>query len=749
MKKFYFSRRSHLIVVFLIALLFGGFSLFAQQIFTEHNSGALTTNINYEHQFDNQYYTKVSVENGDKIFLKNQAYTQQTILGENATNGALSISLVFDENQYYVSAVLIFNEAGYMQVVNWSGTKNFVVNVPDGTYDIMTEFQAFQSGNAHTHIVIKEQQSIQGNTSLQLNTADAVNYVSITTYDENGNILEPEAGVGGAINFNRFLNFNPIDLVPTYDYYSEVDPFGGADAAWNFYINDVSSRYSIIQTLIGKGYSQGLYFNKYETITGIDEPVSLENDPADWSYHEETFQPTPLGVDGITPAYFAASTLNGNLLIGWAESAGGIINPGDADFRAFINNPINGDPADFWVIPAIVDKYVIYDPTTGGESYYTKGNPVFSDGNGGVLYGSGDVSSNTHSAPFMGDDYYLLANKKIELLPLNPRFSFDNTTTDFVAQGNNVPIIVTSFKATPNTFHSTYRGRYGESRESDYLVTQIEVKQNGNVIFSGSYEDFKTFNLPSSGQFEIVLTNNNVVVDGLTGKNATTIVYNADEDDIPPSLQHLQFRNSEDQVTSVFDSGEGATVRLAAGDFNFTASGGGNGYYTYEAGNSVSLSYSLYNQNDWTNLELTEYPEYFQMPAFGDYYEASLEGIGNETGNAWYDVKVICTDAAGNKQEQIISPAFKINEVLGVQDINISNFTVYPNPFSEQLNVVLPKDIAGDYSFKVTDLTGRTIYTNNQSGNSFAWNTSFLSPGVYILSIENNGMAISKKVIKL
>ncbi|HLW33166.1 MAG TPA: T9SS type A sorting domain-containing protein [Aequorivita sp.] len=751
MKGFYFSKQPHLFGILIFFSLLGGFSLSAQQLLTEHISGTSDKSLNYQPHFDETSYTAVLDENGRKVFLKNQTASQNTP-GQNATNGTLSIDLVFDASQFYVSSVLIFNESGYMRNANWNGTNPIVVNLPDGTYDIMTEFQPLNSDMSH--IVIKEQQNVQGNTTVQLNKTDAVNYVDITTYDENGEILEPEAGAGGYIFFDRYLYFTPTNLVTIGDNYFETDPFGGADATWNFYINNVSNRYSIIQTLMGAGYEQGLYFKKYETLSGIQGPVSIENDEKDWSYHTELFQPTQLADSEIAPAYFAASTFNGNLLIGWLYSAGGQISPGDAPFRAFLSNPLDGDPVDFFVIPGIIDRFVINDPTTGGVSYFTKGNPVFSADNGQVQYGSGDLSFNSHQSmldfiPFLGDDYYVMENNEIKLLPLHPRFTFDNTTTQSVVFGDNVPITVSDFKVNPNEFKIANKGRYGETRESDYLATQIEVKQNGSVIFSGTYEDFKDFNLPSNGQFEIVMINDNTLVDGLEGKNTTTITYNADEDDAPPTLQHLQFRDADDQVTSVLDSGQGATVRLAAGDFIYNPTGGDNGYYTYEEGNNVSLSYSLYNQNDWMELPLTEHPEYFQMPAFGDYYEASLEGIGNEDGNVWYDVKVICTDAGGNKQEQLISPAFKINEALSVQDITESSFAVYPNPFSEQLNFILPETVMGDYTFRVFDLTGRIIYANTQSDRSFSWNSSSLSEGVYILSIENNGGAITKKVIKL
>ena len=189
-------------------------------------------------------------------------------------------------------------------------------------------------------------------------------------------------------------------------------------------------------------------------------------------------------------------------------------------------------------------------------------------------------------------------------------------------------------------------------------------------------------------------------------------------------------------------------MRLAAGDFNYTMIDNATGYYTYQEGNNVEIAYSLYNQNDWTELNLTKIPEFFLMPAFGDYYEASLHGIGTSEGNAWYDLKIISIDGAGNTQQQIISPAFKVSDKLGVDEITESTFAVYPNPFSEQLNIVLPDTVKGNYTFSMSDMSGRRIYSKNQSEKSFHWNTTGLPKGVYVISIEYNGKVLSKKVVR-
>src|SRR5690606_20605056 len=107
-------------------------------------------------------------------------------------------------------------------------------------------------------------------------------------------------------------------------------------------------------------------------------------------------------------------------------------------------------------------------------------------------------------------------------------------------------------------------------------------------------------------------------------------------------------------------------------------------------------------------------------------------------------------DEAGNKQEQTISPAFKLNSTLELDEVSDSDFIVYPNPFTGDLNIQLPETLKGNYIFRISDLTGKTIYQNQQSSDikNFSWNGKSLPKGVYFLSVENNGKIIAKRLIK-
>ena len=138
------------------------------------------------------------------------------------------------------------------------------------------------------------------------------------------------------------------------------------------------------------------------------------------------------------------------------------------------------------------------------------------------------------------------------------------------------------------------------------------------------------------------------------------------------------------------------------------------------------------------------------MPGYGDYYEASLAGINPEGNDVWYDVKVICIDAAGNKQIQTISPAFQLNSTLNIVELNPSqDLLVYPNPFTDTLYFEIPEKLNTDYTIRVTDFSGKQILSQVRDANELKKiDLSFLSKGIYIFSIEVDGEIVSKKVIK-
>lgn len=758
MRKF-FHFKHFTVFVFLCSSL----CVYAQSFIVEQTR-SLPADLKAEINFDRENYTNVLNENGNKVYLSNPSMgdlsnSDNSTTGEESVNDVtLTINLVLNPDDPQLPWTLsVYNGSGFIQHATPTGN-TVTFSIPAGNYDVFADFSEL---GTTSHIVIKELVEVSEDTTIELVATDADNYISVNAYDENGEVLvpgvvNPETGLGSTIVFNRIIRFTESrNLDPTY-----VFNLGAADEGeaprWNFYISDVSDRYGVSQTLMGVLFGEDgeeNYFNKFETLEGISESVNLTNNPNNWTFHAEKFQTSPLSEGQLAHAYSTVTAYDGKAKMANDLSSTAFVMDPEEGFRAYLNNPVDDDPTAFLFIPSIIDYVGLADPFWIEESFFTRGNAVYSGENNTVHYGSGNISFGYY---FLPNTYYF-DGEAFSILPVNPRFNFSAASNPDVKFGDSAPIAVTMTRVIPderNSLNVQFKGNYGEIRESDFFDTQIEINHSGTSIFSGSYIDFLwqygifTMGLPSNGDIEVTLTNNNIEVDGLAGKNVTKLTYNASVEDSPPALQALQFRNSSDEVTTRFQSAEEGTVRIAGADFTGT----GNDNFIYNEGNVLEFFYSPYNQDNWTEIEFTNYPEHFFMPAFGDYYEASLSSVLVTEENSWFDVRIVCTDAAGNKQEQIVSPAFKINELnMGIEEAKLSSFVVYPNPFTNELNIQLPENIKGDFIFKATDLSGKLIHSQNRNADvskTFTWNGTSIPTGTYILSIESNGKTIAKKVIK-
>ena len=91
--------------------------------------------------------------------------------------------------------------------------------------------------------------------------------------------------------------------------------------------------------------------------------------------------------------------------------------------------------------------------------------------------------------------------------------------------------------------------------------------------------------------------------------------------------------------------------------------------------------------------------------------------------------------------------------VTGVKENGITDLNIFPNPASSTLNVLLTTEEAGQLTFRISDMTGRTISTEsveNFGGEmQHTLNVSNLSKGLYLLSIEgSNGKSVHKFIVE-
>ncbi len=84
-----------------------------------------------------------------------------------------------------------------------------------------------------------------------------------------------------------------------------------------------------------------------------------------------------------------------------------------------------------------------------------------------------------------------------------------------------------------------------------------------------------------------------------------------------------------------------------------------------------------------------------------------------------------------------------VGGTAGVNDNAISNFSLYPNPASGKVNI--NTNIAGEKQVVVFDLLGKQVLSTTTSGNEI--NISALKSGVYMLSVTQNKVTATKKLI--
>jgi hypothetical protein len=78
----------------------------------------------------------------------------------------------------------------------------------------------------------------------------------------------------------------------------------------------------------------------------------------------------------------------------------------------------------------------------------------------------------------------------------------------------------------------------------------------------------------------------------------------------------------------------------------------------------------------------------------------------------------------------------------------LSSIKVYPNPAKSYLNINLPNEIAGETSFDLIDIQGRKVLHKMSSNKIETLSIEHLSKGVYLLSIENDNIQKTIKVVK-
>lgn len=550
-----------------------------------------------------------------------------------------------------------------------------------GVYDLIACARqiVFDSDNNVTPIyyfVLKEEISINQDTTIVFNLNEATQQIQIHDHHPNGELFT-KGNYGTGMSASGLCRKNDgaiLDLVSVV--FDRNQPLA--------YINPVSDRFSYYQ---GSCYISNDWEPNPEAYATfyVNDDLSqpLESNAEDYHLITEHFIPSKVSQNEAEAKGFGGDlfimngdeTIIGFGLDSWTQES-------ECDVKLYVN--LQNQSSDFnglyaLVRQSMIDYLEVVDYFPWGMPMYDSRyiyTPRLTINQDEVIYLNLGANQAQYGTQY--DDYFLNDGNKVSYpYARGPHPFFYSQAQKLQDFGSGVPIFVYLNFRGYGTGGSMI-GRYGEYRQVDDGQTSLCLKKNGEQVWQGGIKDYGQYDIYEQeplGIIEGIFTNDNVIVDDLQGLNLTTIHYDEQlENDIPPMLTMLWFKDTEGNATDHFSNGADGLLEFSAGDFipnvNLETY---NMWYTCQAMNNVEVCYSPYQQDDWNELAVEEVPENFCSPGYGYFYRGSLADVTGEALKGWFDLKVKLTDAAGNWQEQIISPAFRIDDLAYTSVANVGS----------------------------------------------------------------------------
>lgn len=192
------------------------------------------------------------------------------------------------------------------------------------------------------------------------------------------------------------------------------------------------------------------------------------------------------------------------------------------------------------------------------------------------------------------------------------------------------------------------------------------------------------------------------------------------------------------------------TLPEGTSTLTFTA---GHTYYAAADGNPEELSVYVTTAEDPDAGEISAstaiFNEVFDTPYPQGTAPVASQKVVDLSDYAGQTIKIAFRHHNSNNQELLLlDDVTVIQGVLGVNEVLASQFSVYPNPSNDVVNISNAENILVK-GITVTDLNGRTVKTIEFNGVSEAQiNISDLSAGVYMMNVSSDKGNITKKIIK-
>ena len=594
----------------------------------------------------------------------------------------------------------------FMQGINQLQQGSNVLSIPKGTFDIIVSFAELD--NSKDLYVIREQVTIENDTTLNFSASEAKNHIDFQTLtidgepvytgkwtvDENWNWTELEPGNVEEVFYMTLISCSEYGIRQTTRGDFGIDIVGDtyqqtiAEDMADIFVNDVSDRY--VFSTYRVAFKGREFYTSTSEVVGASGNITVTNDPSKYELFQDPFLVPQRQGEQLYPAFsFHARPLKTQSYLGTEIDFTTPLEEGDL-IKCYISSSADESNTFFPHFEVFVTEKTIESTPWGEQENYipvlnsmpltsTNGHTVFANNGAGTFCKSEPWTHfESEYSEELDDNGRDISDYPI--WPAHPIFTYPVEKKKGIL-GNNCPLMICNplqYELTYSwpdengnmvnqTFYSfifdyDYIGRYGEKRPDDITDAKVNIKLNGEEILTGQGSFIAQMDEPLNGVIDATVINQTVQVDEMTGFNKAQLHYTAGaEDQNPPTMTMLHFKANNGDVIDRFTTANDGSIEFSAGDFNAITTPLQLIAFDRKAPESVEVSYSPYGEDNWNELAVEEVPENY-WPVMGWFYTGSLAGVTGQGLNGWFDLKIRLTDAAGNWQEQVLSPAFRIND---------------------------------------------------------------------------------------
>ena len=669
--------------VLMVALCMAFGTTAAQTIIVNNSNGSKDAPV--KPNIDMTKYDKRILKNGNEVYTPKHDNSIKKLNAEETELVNVTFLLSYDPSIMYSSGEMTISgnsiEDVWMDYDFENDSYQLTYQLPIGTYDFLTSCFLMEGGLAYN---VKELVEINKDTTMTFDFAESNIRHSYKTFKPSGEeaTLNSYQSDGNIINGNTLCFLDRISLIlkgsgTIGSYSSMVYWERGINPSATIFLNSLSDRYKLASERILQD-ENGVCIIKYES-NDMNETL-LQNNPENFVLYEEEFNSIGNDKNGLFQGFSTIEMIDNINNGGMLGNATIPISTPLTKVYVDPNRKEGDEPSkfDIMILPIFQDNVsvpVLYS----WYEYDDMGNPTIEHIDTMQIFrtitGLPVMINNDGSMEYVNTGHDAAGNYGFHVpegggdiieYPGHPQFSFASQQKA-LPYGSNCPINAFMAQNSVGYMGGKYSavapcfiGRFGEIVGGYYTT---DIRYNGELITNNYLtRDQDMYNFAAQGNPDGVITahfeNTNAVVDGLQGRNVTDVYYDQRQADwTAPTLQMLLFKDREGNIIDRFATADEGTLEFAGGDFNYHTDGA---YWFDCKEQTVEVSYSPYNADQWLALDVEEVPGEFYMPGFGYFYRGSLEDVTNPSATGWYDLRIKLTDLSGNWQEQVISPAFRI-----------------------------------------------------------------------------------------